>query len=210
MVDRPSGVLLVNLGTPDSPAPGDVRRYLGEFLSDPRVLDINPIGRWLLLHGVILRTRPAKSGKAYEKIWSDRGSPLLVHGVALTEAVAARFADEPDIRVEFGMRYGKPSLRRGVDALIDGGCDRIVVLPLYPQYASSSTGSTVEAIYKLASERENTPFITVVPSFFDHPAFIRAFAEVGRPVLDEMKPDHVLMSFHGLPERHMRKGDASG
>lgn len=209
-VNRRVGILLVNLGTPDSPQPGDVRRYLAEFLSDPRVLDINPMGRWLLLHGAILRTRPARSGKAYEKIWDEQGSPLLNHSKALTEAVAARFEGEPDVRVKLAMRYGQPSLRDGIDALLHDGCDRIVVLPLYPQYASSSTGSSVEAVYRIASQRENTPFISVVPSFYDHPAFINAFAQVGRPVLDDLKPDHVLMSFHGLPERHMRKGDASG
>ncbi|MEM6295455.1 MAG: ferrochelatase [Myxococcota bacterium] len=209
-MNRRIGILLVNLGTPDSPAASDVRRYLGEFLSDPRVLDINPVARWILLHGIILRTRPKKSGAAYEKVWTEDGSPLLLHGISLTDAIRARFADEDHVEVELAMRYGNPSLRKGIASLVDRGCDRIVVLPLYPQYASSSTGSTVEAVYRIAAEQENTPFITVVPSFYDHPAFIEAFARVGRPVLEEKKPDHVLMSFHGLPERHMRKGDASG
>ncbi len=204
------GILLVNLGTPDSPQTGDVRRYLAEFLSDPRVIDINPVGRWLLLNLVILRFRPAKSAAAYQKVWSEEGSPLLVHGQNLTAAVAERFASEPDVRVRLAMRYGNPSLRGGIEALTKDGCDRIVVFPLYPQYASSSTGSTVEAVYRIAAEQENTPFITMAPPFFDHPAFIEAFAQVGRPVLDEKQPDHVLMSFHGLPNRHLRKGDASG
>ena len=209
-MNRRIGILLVNLGTPDSPQTGDVRRYLAEFLNDPRVIDINPVSRWFLLNLVILRFRPARSAEAYEKIWSDAGSPLLIHGKQLTEAVAERFADEPDITVRLAMRYGQPSLRSGVEALTREGCDRIVVLPLYPQYASSSTGSTTEAIYKIAAEQENTPFITMVPPFYDHPDFIEAFAQVGRPVLEEKKPDHVLMSFHGLPNRHLRKGDASG
>lgn len=209
-MNRRIGILLVNLGTPNSPQTGDVRRYLAEFLNDPRVIDINPVGRWLLLNLVILRFRPAKSAEAYQKIWSEQGSPLLIHGKRLTEAVAKRFAEEPDIRVQFAMRYGQPSLRSGVEALTQQGCDRIVVLPLYPQYASSSTGSTAEAIYKIAAEQENTPFITMAPPFYDHPAFIEAFAQVGRPVLAEKTPDHVIMSFHGLPNRHLRKGDASG
>lgn len=209
-MNRRLGILLVNLGTPTSPQTGDVRRYLAEFLNDPRVIDLHPVGRWLLLNLVILRFRPAKSAEAYQKIWSDEGSPLLIHGKQLTAAVAERFADEPDIRVRLAMRYGQPSLRSGVEALTREGCDRIVVLPLYPQYASSSTGSTAEAIYKIAAEQENTPFITMAPPFYDHPAFIEAFAQVGRPVLEEKTPDHILMSFHGLPNRHLRKGDASG
>lgn len=209
-MNRRIGILLVNLGTPDSPETADVRRYLAEFLNDPRVIDINPVARWLLLNLIILRTRPAKSAEAYKKVWTQEGSPLLVHSENLTEAVAERFAAEPDVHVRLAMRYGKPSLRSGIEGLVADGCDRIVVLPLYPQYASSSTGSTAEAVYKIASELENTPFITMVPPFYDHPAFIEAFAQVGRPVLEDKQPDHVLMSFHGLPERHLRKGDSSG
>ena len=209
-MNRRTGILLVNLGTPDSPETGDVRRYLAEFLNDPRVIDINPVSRWFLLNLIILRFRPAKSAEAYKKIWTKEGSPLLTHGKDLTEAVAARFADEPDVHVRLAMRYGTPSLRSGIEGLVKDGCDRIVVFPLYPQYASSSTGSTAEAAYRIASEQENTPFITMVPSFYDHPAFIEAFTQVGRPVLEDKQPDHVLMSFHGLPERHLRKGDSSG
>ena len=209
-MNRRIGILLVNLGTPDSPQTNDVRRYLAEFLNDPRVIDINPVGRWLLLNLIILRFRPAKSAEAYQKVWTEQGSPLLVHGEALTEAIAQRFSDAPDLSVRLAMRYGNPSLRGGIEALTKEGCDRIVVLPLYPQYASSSTGSTVEAVYRIAAEQENTPFITMAPSFYDHPAYIEALAEVGRPVMDAEQPDHVLMSFHGLPERHLRKGDPSG
>lgn len=209
-MNRRIGILLVNLGTPDSPETGDVRRYLAEFLNDPRVIDINPVSRWFLLNLIILRFRPAKSAHAYKKIWSKDGSPLLIHGKALAAAITERFADEADVRVRLGMRYGSPSLRSGIEGLIEDGCDRIIAFPLYPQYASSSTGSTAEAAYRIAAELENTPFITVVPPFYDHPAFIEAFAQVGRPVLEEKQPDHVLMSFHGLPERHLRKGDSSG
>ncbi len=209
-MNRRIGILLVNLGTPDSPETGDVRRYLAEFLNDPRVIDINPVSRWFLLNLIILRFRPAKSAEAYKKIWTERGSPLLTHGQDLTKAIAARFADEPHVHVRLAMRYGTPSLRSGIEGLVQDGCDRIVVFPLYPQYASSSTGSTVEAAYRIASEQENTPFISIVPSFYDHPAFLEAFTQVGRPVLEATQPDHVLMSFHGLPERHLRKGDSSG
>ena len=203
----PIGVLLVNLGTPDAPQAPEVRRYLREFLSDPRVLDISPIGRWLLLHVIILPTRPAKSAEAYRKVWRPEGSPLLHFSRALTDEVRAAL---PDMQVELAMRYGNPSIRAGLTALRDRGCDRIVVFPLYPQYAASSTGSTVEAVYREAAGLWNTPYLTIVPPFYDDPGFIDAFAQVGAPVLEEFRPDHVLYSFHGRPERHMHKSDVSG
>lgn len=201
------GVLLVNLGTPDAPQAAEVRRYLREFLSDPRVLDISPIGRWLLLNLIILPTRPARSAEAYRKVWGPDGSPLLSHSRALTEAVRAEL---PDMQVELAMRYGNPSIRAGLTALRARGCDRVVVFPLYPQYASSSTGSSVEAVYREAAALWNTPYLSIVPPFYEDPGFIDAFAQVGAPVLAEMQPDHVLYSFHGLPERHMHKSDVSG
>ncbi|MCX4243409.1 ferrochelatase [Paraliomyxa miuraensis] len=201
------GVLLVNLGTPDAPRPPEVRRYLREFLSDPRVLDINPVTRWLLLNLVILPLRPQRSARAYTKVWSEQGSPLLVHGRSLRAALAERL---PTLPVVLAMRYGTPSIAAALDQLRADGCDHVVVLPLFPQYASSSTGSAVEAVYREAGRRWNTPMITVVPPFFDDLRFVEAFAQVGQPVLDELRPDHVLMSFHGLPERHMHKSDESG
>jgi ferrochelatase len=201
------GILLVNLGTPDAPEAPAVRRYLREFLSDPRVLDIGTVARKALLELVILPTRPARSAAAYRKIWTDEGSPLLVHGKALARAVAKRLPDHP---VELAMRYGNPSLASGMAALREAGCDRIVVFPLYPQYASSSTGSTVEAVYAIAAETSPRPDLVVVPPFFAAAGFIDAFASVGEPVLRELEPDHVLMSFHGLPERHLRKADPGG
>lgn len=201
------GILLVNLGTPDAPQAPEVRRYLREFLSDPRVIDINPVGRWLLLNLIILPTRPKQSAEAYRKVWGVDGSPLLVNGRALRDAVDRRL---PELPVELAMRYGNPSIAAGLDRLHAAGCDHLVVLPLFPQYASSSTGSAVEKVYQEAGQRWNTPFITVVPPFYDDLRFVEAFAQVGQPVLDELSPDHVLMSFHGLPERHMVKSDDSG
>ena len=201
------GILLVNLGTPDAPEAPEVRRYLREFLSDPRVIDINPVGRWLLLNLIILPTRPKQSAEAYRKVWGVDGSPLLVNGRALRDAVDLRL---PELPVELAMRYGNPSIAAGLDRLHAAGCDHLVVLPLFPQYASSSTGSAVEKVYQEAGRRWNTPFITVVPPFYDDLRFVEAFAQVGQPVLDELEPDYVLMSFHGLPERHMIKSDDSG
>lgn len=201
------GLLLVNLGTPAAPEAGAVRRYLREFLSDPRVLDINPVGRWLLLNLFILPFRPAASAEAYRKVWTERGSPLLFYSQDLLELVRARL---PGVQVELGMRYQEPSLARALERLRAGGCDRVAVFPLYPQYASSSTGSSVEELWRLAGTLWNTPALQVVPPFYDHPAFLDAFTRVARPVLDELSPDLVLMSFHGLPERQVQKSDEAG
>jgi ferrochelatase len=202
-----TGVLLVNLGTPDAPKPAEVRRYLREFLSDPRVLDLHPIGRWLLLNLVILPFRPRRSAEAYEKVWTPEGSPLLVHSRALATRLQAVLPDHP---VVLAMRYGQPSLEAGLASLREARCDRVVVVPLYPQYASSSTGSTLDAVYKAAAGPWNTPYLEVVPPFYDDPAFLEVFARRAREVFARQAPDHVVMSFHGLPERHVTKSDESG
>jgi protoporphyrin/coproporphyrin ferrochelatase len=202
------GLLLVNLGTPDAPETAAVRRYLREFLSDPRVLDIPAPARWALLELLILPTRPARSAEAYRKVWTDEGSPLLVHGqklaARLEEALGQKWV------VALGMRYGKPSLASALEKLSGAGMRNITVLPLYPQYASSSTGSTLERVFALAGQGWNVPSLRVVPPFFDHPAFLEAWVEVARPALVEARADHILFSFHGLPERHILKSDGSG
>ena len=201
------GVLLVNLGTPDSPEPSPVRRYLRQFLSDPRVLDIHPVGRKALLELIILPTRPRKSAEAYKEIWTDEGSPLLVNGKAFARGVARELEG---VNVELAMRYGSPSIQSGIESLVAKGSDEIVVMPLFPQYASSSTGSAVEEVYREAGKLWNTPFVRVVPPFFDHPAFIEAYAEIARPILAGGDFDHVLFSYHGVPERHVTKSDPTG
>jgi ferrochelatase len=202
-----SGVLLVNLGTPAAPTAPAVRAYLREFLSDPRVIDLPGPLRFALVQGIVAPTRAGRSAEAYAKVWSERGSPLLVHSTALADAVRERLAGVP---VVLAMRYGAPSLGSGLDALRDAGCDRLLVAPLYPQYASSSTGSSLERVYALAARRWNTPFVDALPPFFDDARFLDAFAAVGRPVLDALAPEHVLFSYHGLPERHCRKSDPTG
>jgi ferrochelatase len=202
------GLLLVNLGTPEEPTPGAVRRYLRQFLSDPRVIDINPIGRALLLNLVILPFRPKKSAAAYRLIWTDRGSPLLVHGRDLADRVGAELG--ADWAVELAMRYGEPNIGGALDRLRDAGVSDIVVLPLYPHAAASSFGSSLEAVYQAAAERWNVPHLHVVPPFHAEPGFIEAFARVGEPAIAALGADHVLFSYHGLPERHMRKSDYSG
>jgi ferrochelatase len=202
------GLLLVNLGTPEEPTSPSVRRYLRQFLSDPRVIDINPIGRALLLNLVILPFRPAKSAAAYRQIWTERGSPLLFHGRDLAERAAAALGD--DWAVELAMRYGDPAIGPALDRLRDRGVSEIVVLPLYPHAASSSTGSSLEVIYREAAARWNVPPLHVVPPFFAEPGFVEAFARVGEPAIAALGADHILFSYHGLPERHMRKSDYSG
>ena len=204
----PVGVLLVNLGTPSSPSVRDVRRYLREFLSDPRVIDIPPIARWALLQLVILPFRSPVSAAAYAKIWTAQGSPLLVHGQALRDGVAKSLG--PGFAVELGMRYAAPSLQEALGRLEEAGADRLIAVPLFPQYAVSSTGSAVAQVLSLAAANWNVPRIKGVGPFYAHPGFTAALVAVARPELNEFQPDHLLMSYHGLPERQIRKIDESG
>jgi ferrochelatase len=199
------GVLLINLGTPDAPTTPAVRRYLRQFLSDPRVIDINPVARQLLLNLIILPFRSPKSAAAYRKIWTNGGSPLLVHTQNLAKKVAEKLGTQ--YAVEIGMRYGNPSIESGLKKLIQKGVKEIRVLPLFPQYASSSSGSAQAELFRIAGRLWHIPPITILPPFFEHPGFIQSFAEVGKPIMERFKADHVLFSFHGLPERHIQKGD---
>lgn len=199
------GLLLVNLGTPDAPESGPVRRYLREFLSDPRVVDVHPVGRWLLLNLFILPFRPAKSAEAYRKVWMPEGSPLLVYSRALEAAVAQKLQGEYE--VVLAMRYGNPSLPDAIATLRERGVSDFTVLPLYPQEATSSSSSSLARTYEVMSDGWDVPNVRAVPAFYDHPGFLDAFASVARPVISGMRADHVLFSFHGVPERHVRKTD---
>jgi ferrochelatase len=202
------GVLVINLGTPDAPQAGPVRRYLREFLGDPRVLDMHPIGRKLLLEGIILPWRPRKSAAAYRKVWTAEGSPLLVHSRALVDRLRAKLGN--GVRVELGMRYGNPSIASALEQLVAARVDRLGVAPLYPQYSSAATGSSLEEVYRLAGALDVVPVLSVLPPFYADPGFIESFARCGEPVLAREKPDHVLFSFHGLPERQVRRTDPTG
>lgn len=195
-------LVLLNLGTPESTEVKDVRRYLHEFLSDPRVLDINPVVRFLLLHCIILRKRPAESAAAYRKIWTERGSPLLFHGLDLVEKV--RQQSDGETIVELAMRYQDPAIRAVLTSLHERGVDEIILFPLFPQYSSAAWGSAVEKFFDEAGRLWKEPAIRVALPYYDHPAFIGAFCDVARPVLEDMGPDKVLMSFHGIPQRHVR------
>lgn len=193
------GILLINLGTPDNPNVKSVRRYLKEFLSDPRVIDLPFIMRWLLLHLFILPTRPKKSAEAYQKIWTDSGSPLLVHSDALKNALALALGD--NYQVELGMRYGNPRIKTSLNKLKD--CHEVVILPLFPQYSSAATGSAIEKSIKLIAKQWNIPQITIINHFYNHPGFITAYADIIKN--SNTENNFILFSYHGLPERHINK-----
>jgi ferrochelatase len=201
-----TGILIVNLGTPDSPSPGKVRRYLREFLSDPRVLDIPALGRWILLNLIILPFRPRKSAQAYEKIWTAAGSPLLVHTRAFAEKLRSLLPE--DCEVEFAMRYGSPSIASRLDVLLARSPEELVILPMYPQYSSASTGSTLEKVFSILGRKWNVPPVRVIGPFYRDPGFLDAIAGIGKPYLESFAPDHVLFSYHGLPERQIRRGES--
>ncbi|HLU49892.1 MAG TPA: ferrochelatase [Planctomycetota bacterium] len=202
---RPTGLLLVNLGTPDAPEERAVRRYLRQFLSDPRVLDVRPWVRAFVLNVLILPRRPRESARAYRSIWTERGSPLLVHTLDLAKKLRSRLGE--GYHVEVAMRYGRPEIAAALERFLKAGIDRLILFPLFPQYSSSAWGSAVEEVFSEASRLWNVPAIQVIPPFYDHPAFLDAFAAIARPVLDELEPEKVLMSFHGLPERQILKSD---
>jgi protoporphyrin/coproporphyrin ferrochelatase len=208
MPHRRRGVLLVNLGTPASPATTDVRRYLREFLTDPRVVDLPAVARALLVYGFILPLRPRTSAAAYEKIWTPEGSPLLVHGRALRDALLKTLGD--DYAVELAMRYGEPSISGALDRLLAADVSRIQVVPLFPQYAASSFGSALDAVYRAAGRRWNVPPIDARGPFYDDPGYIGALVRTAQDLPRSLRPDHLLMSFHGLPERQIRRSDPSG
>ncbi|MBY0402188.1 ferrochelatase [Myxococcota bacterium] len=206
-VPNRTGVLLVNLGTPDAPTPRAVRRYLREFLGDPRVLTLPAPIRWLLLHLVILPTRPRRTAAAYRAIWSAAGSPLLAHSLALRDGVARELGSE--FRVELGMRYGSPSIAAAVGALERAGIDRLLVLPLFPQYASSVTSSAAAELTRVLAESVDFPPLEILGPFYDEPEFVASWAAIAGPGLAEFAADHVLFSFHGLPEDQIRTSDRS-
>ena len=204
------GVLLINLGTPDAPTPSAVRRYLNEFLSDPRVVEFPRIPWWLVLHGYILRTRPAMSARAYSKIWTDKGSPLLLHSQDIANAVAEKLSARlsGSVNVELGMVYGSPSIKVALQKLHDQCARRIIVLPLYPQYSNTTTGSAYESVTRNLSLRRWIPEFHFVNHYHDAAGYISALAASVRDYWDiNGRGDQLLMSFHGVPQRTLRDGD---
>jgi ferrochelatase len=202
-----TAALLVNLGTPDAPTPAAVRRYLAEFLSDPRVIDY-PRWLWLpILYGAILRIRPRRSAHAYSMVWTPQGSPLLVQSRALTEKVGQACADL-GIRVELAMRYGNPSIPSVLEKLVADGVRRLVVLPLYPQYSATSTGSAFDGVHAALARMRHVPALRTIADYHVAPAYIEALAQRVRKFWESNgRADRLLLSFHGIPERYVRLGD---
>ncbi len=201
---RPSiGVFLINLGTPDSPKTGDVTTYLREFLMDGRVIDIPFLQRWALVNFIIAPFRAPQSAKAYRQLWTKDGSPLKIYGKKVTELLQKALG--PDYKVVFGMRYQNPSLCSALAQLKNQGLKEIIVIPLYPQYASASTGSTLEKFMDEIKSWETIPTLKMISQFFDQPLFIKAFATLGQKYMSQAQYDHFLFSYHGLPERQILK-----
>lgn len=204
------GILLVNLGTPDAPSAPAVRRYLKEFLSDPRVVEIPRALWWPVLNGVVLNTRPARSARLYQKIWLPEGSPLLVYSRRQTDALQARFRDAgfPAVELALGMRYGRPSLADALARLRAAHCTRILVFPMYPQYAASTVASGFDALARILTRIRHLPELRFINRFHDHPAYIAALARsVREHWAAHGEPERLLMSFHGLPRRSLDLGD---
>ncbi len=197
------GVLLVNLGSPDSPEPADVKRYLGEFLMDERVIDVPLWARTLLVKGIILNTRPKASAAAYKKIWWDEGSPLIV----LSERLQKKLQKQMSLPVALAMRYGSMTIKKGLKELVDIGVEEVFLIPLYPQFAMATT----ETILVLAEEIRKKEFpnlkISDLPAFYNREDYIEVLSNSIRKHLQSKNYEHLLFSYHGVPERHIRKSD---
>ena len=201
------GVLIVNLGTPDAPEPGPVKRYLAEFLSDRRVVEIPAIAWQPILRGIILNTRPKKSAHAYSQVWTEEGSPLAVITRQQAEAMQARLGD--GVMVDWAMRYGTPSIPERLEALMDKGCERILLAPMYPQYSGATTATVVDKAGEALGKMRWQPSLRTLPPYHDDPAYIDALEADLTRQLDalEFEPEVLLLSFHGMPERTLHLGD---
>lgn len=205
------GVLLVNLGTPDAPTYWPMRRYLKEFLSDRRVIEVSRLLWWPLLNGIILTTRPGKSGAKYASIWdkAENASPLLVITRRQTEKLAETFAADSRLVVDFAMRYGKPSIASRIDALRAKGCDRILIVPLYPQYAAATSATVCDKAFEHLMTLRWQPAVRIAPQWHDDPVYVEALASSVRQSLARLdfEPEVLLASFHGVPKSYLIQGD---
>ena len=205
-----TAVLLVNLGTPDAPTPSAVRRYLKQFLSDPRVVEIPRALWWLILNLIILNVRPAKSARKYAAIWQTEGSPLRFHTQRQTNLLAENLRRRvaSPLVVDYAMRYGNPGIAETLSKLKQQGCDRILFLPLYPQYAASTTATAVDELAGWLRATRTAPEVRTVRHYHDHPGYIAALASSIREYwAREGRPDKLLLSFHGLPRYSLTRGD---
>ena len=204
------GVLITNLGTPEAPYRKQLRAYLRQFLSDPRVVELPRALWWLILHGIILNIRPSRSAAAYRQIWTDQGSPLMVHTRDQAEALQAALDQRPGppVLVDFAMRYGQPDIAGRVQGLLDRGVTRLLVLPLYPQYSGATTGSTFDALAVDLQRRRRLPDLRFLSQYHDHPAYIEALAASVRSHWQyHGQAQRLLFSYHGTPRSYLDRGD---
>ena len=208
---RRIGVLLVNLGTPDATDYWSMRRYLKEFLSDRRVIEVNPVLWWLILNLIILTVRPGRKGRDYEKIWNKALNESFLKTITRSQSdkLAAHYGGDRRILVDWAMRYGNPSMAARLDAMKKAGCDRILIVPLYPQYAAATTATVCDKAFDVLKTMRWQPAVRIAPPWFDEPAYIEALAGSLRDELAKLpfKPDVILASFHGMPEAYLEKGD---
>ncbi|GAB3476009.1 ferrochelatase [Marinomonas epiphytica] len=201
------GVLLVNLGTPDEPKRSNVRKFLNEFLSDTRVVDLSP---WLwkpILNGVILNFRPSKVAKVYEQVWMEVGSPLLVYSKRLQDKLSAHL-EEQNLQIELAMTYGNPSVESAFKRFQAAGVDRVCILPMYPQYSSTTTAAVYDKVSRVLAKQVNIPGIVFIKSYADHPLYIQALAQsIQSQWAKQGEKRHVVFSYHGIPKRYVTKGD---
>lgn len=204
------GVLLVNLGTPDAPTTSALRRYLKQFLSDPRVVEMNRALWWLLLNGIILNTRPKKSAHAYQSVWGKDGSPLMKYSKLQTQKLQMVLSDSKTktIHVELAMTYGSPSIQQAMQTLREKKCDKIMVLPLYPQYSGSTTAAVTDQVFEELQSWRRVPDLRVLAAYHDLPSYIDALANSVREHWQKHgQAEKLLMSFHGIPQRYFDQGD---
>ncbi len=208
---RRIGVLLVNLGTPDATDYWSMRRYLKEFLSDPRVIEENRIKWWLVLNLIILTVRPGRKGRDYDKIWNRDLNESFLKTItrAQSDKLGAMLVGNPDLLVDWGMRYGNPSIASKLEAMQAAGCDRILLVPLYPQYAAATTATVCDKAFEALARMRWQPALRVAPAWHDQPAYIEALANSLEREIAKLtfKPDVIIASFHGMPEEYLQKGD---